>query len=280
MIKPDLRDERELRYLAGELSFDERANYHADIDDLKPVLLEHYLRTAGSELYKSVFDRPLQDVASDMSLLGCQSECRKPLNAALLLFSDHPEEFFPYAQIEVVDKPDPTGIGMVEKIFRGPLDRQLVDALAFIRNYCLSEYVTKVPDSALAIRAFNFPYLAVKEALCNAVLHKSYRIHEPVTVTVTPQKMEILSIPGPDSSITDEAPEKGMLVSGQQRNRMIGNFLRRLSLAEGRNTGVPRIIAAMKSNGSPPPSFETDGERSYFQTVLPVHPLFLQKRSV
>ena len=180
----------------------------------------------------------------------------------------------------MVDKPDPTGIGMVEKIFRGPLDRQLVDALAFIRNYCLSEYVTKVPDSALAIRAFNFPYLAVKEALCNAVLHKSYRIHEPVTVTVTPQKMEILSIPGPDSSITDEALEKGRLVSGQQRNRMIGNFLRRLSLAEGRNTGVPRIIAAMKSNGSPPPSFETDGERSYFQTVLPVHPLFLQKRSV
>ncbi len=120
MIKPDLRDERELRYLAGELSFDERANYHADIDDLKPVLLEHYLRTVGSELYKSVFDRPLQDVASDMSLLGCQSECRKPLNAALLLFSDHPEEFFPYAQIEVVDKPDPTGIGMVER-FSGAL---------------------------------------------------------------------------------------------------------------------------------------------------------------
>jgi ATP-dependent DNA helicase RecG len=29
----------------------------------------------------------------------------------------------------------------------------------------------------------------------------------------------------------------------------------------------------MRENGSPPPEFETDEERSYFLTRLPVHPL-------
>ena len=50
-----------------------------------------------------------------------------------------PDDFFPYARIEVVDKPDPTGIGMTEKIFAGPLDRQLRDALSYIKNYIIKE---------------------------------------------------------------------------------------------------------------------------------------------
>ncbi len=51
------------------------------------------------------------------------------------VFNERPEDFFPYARIEVVDKPDPTGIGMTEKIFTGPLNRQLRDALSYIKNY-------------------------------------------------------------------------------------------------------------------------------------------------
>lgn len=130
-----------------------------------------------------------------------------------MFFNEHPENYFSYAQIEVVDKPDPTGIGMTEKTFKGPLDKKLRDALAYIRNYIIKEYVTKVPDTELAIRAFNWPYQAVEEALSNAVYHKSYQIHEPITVTVTPEKLEILSLPGPDRSISDENIENRILVS-------------------------------------------------------------------
>ena len=50
----------------------------------------------------------------------------------------------------------------------------------------------------------NMAYKAVEEALSNAVYHKSYRTPEPITVMVTPDRMEITSIPGPDRTITDE----------------------------------------------------------------------------
>ncbi len=43
----------------------------------------------------------------------------------LMFFNERPDHFFPYSRIEVVDKPDPTGIGMKERAFTGPLDRQL-----------------------------------------------------------------------------------------------------------------------------------------------------------
>ena len=113
--------------------------------------------------------------------------------------------------------------------------------------------------------------------MSNAVYHRSYQIHEPITVTITPEKMEILSLPGPDRSITDENLENRVLVSKRYRNRRIGDFLKELDIVEGSNTGVPLIISSMENNGSGLPVFETDEERSYFMVTLPIHPLFINR---
>lgn len=276
-LKANAREERELISMARDIPFDDRINYHADVIDMKSALLADYLHTVGSDLYENALNRSVEAIATDMQLVRGPSEYRKPVNVGLMFFNEHPERYFSFAQIEVVDIPDPTGIGMTEKIFRGPLDRQLRDALAYIRNYIIKEHVTKIPDSELAIRVFNWPYQAVEEALSNAVYHKSYQIHEPITVTVTPEKMEILSIPGPDRSITDEHLANRVLVSRRYRNRRIGDFLKELEIVEGRNTGVPLILRSMQRNGSALPTFETDEDRRYFLTVLPIHPVFLKQ---
>ena len=276
-LKANSREERELIAMARDIPFDDRINYGADVTDMKPALMADYLHTVGSELAATALDRSTEAVGTDMQIVRGPSEYRKPLNVGLMFFNEHPENYFSYAQIEVVDKPDPTGIGMTEKTFKGPLDKQLRDALAYINNYIIKEYVTKVPDSELAVRAFNWPYPAVEEALSNAVYHRSYQIHEPITVTITPEKMEILSLPGPDRSITDENLENRVLISKRYRNRRIGDFLKELDIVEGRNTGVPLIISSMENNGSELPVFETDEERSFFMVTLPIHPLFLRR---
>ena len=114
-----------------------------------------------------------------------------------MFFNERPEDFFPYTRIEVIDKPDPTGIGMTEKIFTGPLNRQLRDALSYIKNYIIKEKVIKISNQAEAVRIFNLPYAAVEESLSNAVYHKSYQIGEPITVTVTPERMKLPACPHP-----------------------------------------------------------------------------------
>ena len=277
-LKVNAREEQELISMARDIPFDDRINYSADPTDLKPALVSDYLHTVGSNLYDNALNRTVEAVASDMQIVRGPSEYRKPVNVGLMFFTEQPEKYFPFARIEVVDKPDPTGIGMTEKIFNGPLDKQLRDALAYIRNYIIKEYVTKVADSELAIRAYNWPFQAVEEALSNAVYHKSYQLREPITVTVTPEKMEILSLPGPDRSITKEQLENRVLISRRYRNRRIGDFLKELEIVEGRNTGVPLILSSMKNNGSDLPIFETDEDRSYFLTILPIHPFFLQNK--
>ena len=65
--------------------------------------------------------------------------------------------------------------------------------------------------------------------------------------------------------------QSGRAVSRRYRNRRIGEFLKELDLAEGRCTGIPKILRAMRDNGSPPPVFETDDDRTWFLVRLPVH---------
>lgn len=274
-IKANQLEERELLMLANNQPYDDRPNLTARVEDLKSSLISEFLYAVNSDLHQASLRQSVEETADSMRLIGGPSEMKRPLNVGLMFFNDKPDVFFPYARIEVVDKPDPTGVGMTEKVFTGPLDRQLRDALSYIRNYIIKEKVTKIPGQAEAERAFNFPYEAVEESLCNAVYHKSYQIGEPVTVTVTPEKMEITSLPGPDRTISDEDILNRRLVSRRYRNRRIGDFLKELKLVEGRNTGIPTILRAMERNGSRPPVFETDEERSYFTVILPVQETFL-----
>ncbi len=276
-VKANYLEERELIGLARNIPYDDRINYNAQIADMRSSLLSEYLYAVESELYEGSLSRTVEDVATDMQLVRGPAESKKPVNVGLMFFNERPDQFFPYSRIEVVDKPDPTGIGMKERVFTGPLDRQLRDALSYIQNYVIAEYVTKVPDQAEAIRVYNWPYRAVEEALSNAVYHRSYQIHEPITVTITPDRMEILSLPGPDRSISDADLENRVLISSRYRNRRIGDFLKELKMVEGRNTGIPLILNAMKSNGSALPVFQTDEDRSYFRVILPIHPLFLNQ---
>ena len=45
-------------------------------------------------------------------------------------------------------------------------------------------------------------------------------------------------------------------------------------LAEGRNTGIGKIVRAMRENGSPDPEFFNSETRSFMTVILPIHEAF------
>ena len=275
-IKANAKETQELFALSEIIPFDDRINPKANIEDLRPPLIVNYLHEVKSGMYEAAKTMPLQSLALSMRIAEGPTEFFKPQNVGLLLFNDCPDVFFRYARIEVVDKPDETGIGMTEKTFTGPIDRQLRDALAYIKNYIIKEKVNKYANIAESERIYNYPYAAVEEAVSNAIHHKSYQIPEPITITVTPEKLEVLSFPGPDRSISDESIASLRMVATRYRNRRIGEFLKELHLVEGRNTGIPTILNALDSNGSAPPVFETDADRSYFRVTFFIHKVFFE----
>lgn len=272
-------EEKELFYISTDIPFDDRPNLAADVSDLDIGLMRSHLKEIGSSLYEHSLSMDALDIAKNMQLVAGPPEAVKPLNVGLLMFSERPEKYFRYARIEVVDIPDPTGTNMTEKVLTGPIQRQLSDALAFIKNYTLKEVVIKSADRAEATRISNYPYAAIEEILANAVYHRSYQEKEPITVRITSESIEITSFPGFDQSISDKDIAELRIRARVYRNRRIGDFLKELKLIEGRNTGFPNAIKALKANGSGMPRFEMDNERSFLSVTIPIHPYFLKASS-
>ncbi len=267
-------DERELLSLAATVPYDDRFNQTAVLDDLSPWLIEQYLKDVGSELAADARDMGREELGRRMNIVGGPSEAPFPKNVGLLFFNDEPGRFFPATQIDVVWFPEgPGGDRFEEKIFQGPLGRITRDAVDYINRMFLREVVIKHPGRAEAQRFWNFPHAAIEEAVVNAVYHRSYEIREPIEVRISPDELTVLSFPGPDRSIRMNDLRTGQAISRRYRNRRIGEFLKELELTEGRSTGIPKVLRAMRSNGSPEPIFDTDAERTYFLIRLPVHPL-------
>lgn len=269
------QDERELIGLAATVPFDDRYHRNASLDDLSFRLIQQYLQDVGSDLLPEVAALSMEALGRRMNIVGGPSEALFPKNVGLLFFNDRPYEFFPATQIDVVWFPEgPGGDYFEEKEFRGPLSAILRDAITYIERNYLKEAVVKHADKPEADRFWNFPVAAIEEALANAIYHRSYEEREPVEVRITRNELLILSYPGADRSIRMDDLQQGKAVTRRYRNRRIGEFLKELDLAEGRSTGVPKILRAMRDNGSPPPSFETDDDRIWFMVRLAVHPSF------
>lgn len=267
-------EEKQLFYVSSNIPFDDRPNLAADISDLDISIMRQHLKEIDSSLYEISLKSDTLKIAKDMQLVSGPVENLKPLNVGILMFSEQPEKYFKYARIEIVDIPDPTGTNMVEKIFTGPIQRQLKDALQYIKNYILNEVTIKNANQAESIKYYNYPYAAVEELLANAVYHRSYQVNEPITVRITPESMTITSFPGFDTSISDKDIANFDITSPIYRNRRIGDFLKELHLIEGRNTGYPTILNSLKDNGSQYPIFKMDNNRTYLSVTLPVHPYF------
>lgn len=264
-----------LRFAA--IPYDDRVNYRYTINHLSQGLVRSFLQEINSKLLTEFDITPFIDICRQMNLVEGPNEYVRPKNYALMFFNDRPEQIFPFARIEVVNFQTPVADKDFTEInFEGPLHSQLKEALRYLKSQVVKEKVDKVSYQAEAIRYFNFPYEAFEEILANAVYHRSYEINEPIEIRIHPDRVHIISFPGPDSSIKMEDMKMGKTYVRRYRNRQIGNFLKDLKLTEGKCTGIPMILKSMRNNGSPDPIFETDAERSYLSVTLPVHRGFLE----
>ena len=248
-VQPTPDEERDLYTLANNVPFDDRPNHAAQLSDLNIALIKSYLHEVGSSLYDRADDMDFAELCQDMHIAAGPAEYVRPLNVGLMFFSLTPEKWFPYAQIDVVEFPDGEGGDrLIEHTFKGPLHNQLQDAMRYLLNNVVAEEVVKSDDGSPSERSYNYPPDALREALANAVYHKGYDQREPVEVRVLPERIEILSHPGADRSITLEGLKNYRMACRRYRNRRVGEFLKELGLTEGRNTGVHRMLRAMQEN--------------------------------
>jgi ATP-dependent DNA helicase RecG len=273
-------EERELMTLSNTIPFDDRINHSASLNDLNITLIQEYLAEIHSALAGESTKIPFPELCLTMNIAAGPVEHIKPKNIGLLLFNDSPIKFFPYTRIDIVEFEDEAGDAFSEKIFTGPIHHQVKEALRYLKNNVITEYVRKIPGKAEAQRFFNYPYEAFEEMIANAIYHRSYEEREPVEIRVLSDRIEVHSYPGPMPPLNKDNINAPVVANRRYRNQRLGDFLKELHLTEGRCTGFLKIRKALKNNGSPPPKFETDDDRSYFTSIIKIHPKANKKAQV
>ncbi|MBD5323295.1 MAG: transcriptional regulator [Bacteroides sp.] len=264
----------EVRALADRTPFDERGNDAIKIEDISDILVYEHLKAVKSKLAGNFIGRPLMEVLDEMDLLIGPAENRSIKNVAAMMFSEHPEKFFPVTQVDVVIFPEgsvenPDLMIEVPKI-TGPVPRMIKETLSYLRTNVIRKQITKPSDDEKSNKIYNYPYQAFEEAVVNALYHRDYQEREPVEITIEPDHIDILSYAGPDRSISSEAIKAARKLKARRyRNRRLGDFLKELDLTEGRATGIPTIQKSLRDNGSSPAIIETDDDRTYFLMTIP-----------
>jgi ATP-dependent DNA helicase RecG len=258
----------------ARVPFDDRRAHEARNDDLSLTLVREFLKDVRSDLRD---DQDAERIYQAMQIMSRVNGHWVPRNVALLFFSDTPEQWFRGARIEVVEFPGETGGNtLTEKVFRGPVQHQLRQCLAHLESMT-TRHLEKSTVGVETRGWLSFPVPALREALVNAVYHRGYEACvEPTKVYLYPNRIEIISYPGPVPGIEQQHLSDAVAPPPvPARNRRIGEFLKELRLAEGRGTGLPKIRRSMAENGSPSPVFDFDAGRTYFRVTLPAHPEYV-----
>lgn len=265
---------QDLLQMTARVPFDDRRNLQARVEDLRENRIREFLRDINSGLLD---EREVRELYRKLRISVPVNGHEVPRNIGLLMFSDNPETWFPGARIEIVQFPaDASGDVIAEKVFRGGIHEQLKNALVFLENF--ADFHLEKQTNSFRVKGWvSYPIPALREALVNAVYHRSYdTVPEPIKVYLFPDRIEIISYPGPLPAIRPEhLRQEARMPPVPARNRRIGEFLKELKLAEGRYTGLPKLFKAMRDNGSLDPEFDFDEGRTYFRTTLPAHPEYI-----
>lgn len=193
--------------------------------------------------------------------------------AALLLFGEYPQAYYPQLSITAIVVPgtQKSMTGSVGERFidnariDGNIVQMLNEALSFVRrNMKVSTIID--PDTGKRMDRTEYPVIAIRELILNALIHRDYSIHTdstPITIEIYNNRIEIANPGGLYGRMTLDQLGK---MAADTRNPFIANALEVMDETENRYSGIPTVINAMKEYGLPDPQFEVD--RGVFKVIL------------
>lgn len=144
--------------------------------------------------------------------------------------------------------------------FTGSLLKQLEDAYEYLslRNQNQATF-----EGLLRIDHKDYPDVAIRESLLNAIVHRDYAVSASTLLSVYKNRIELISIGGLAGGISYEDM---MLGVSYCRNKKLANVFYRLQLIESYGTGMQKIMSSYKNSDENPNVQVTPGA---FKFVLP-----------
>jgi len=196
----------------------------------------------------------------------------KPTVAGLLLFGKSValRRCFPMTRVDYIRVPGREWVPHPDRRFdtvelRAPLFTLLRRTQAAVlddlpKGFGLEEGQLQRSDTPV------IPLRALREALVNALMHRSYRVQAPVQVIRYANRLEIRN-PGFSLKSPDHLGEPGSM----PRNPHIAAVLHETRFAETKGSGIRAMREAMDKAGLVPPLFESNRGQDQFSTLFFFH---------
>jgi ATP-dependent DNA helicase RecG len=211
-----------------------------------------YLRRAVAEEVIAENQRPFKLQLASLRLFDLKQDC--PTNAGILLLADTPTYYLAGAYVQFVRYAgdDMTSDVIDEKRAMGDL-RTVLQTLDLLIDVNLRQY--PVPVSTLReTTVSDYPKVAVRELLINAIMHRTYQSNAPVRFYWFADHIEINN---PGGLYGEASPENFPYAVGY-RNPVIAEAIRVLGYTNRFGQGVLRARKALELNGNPPAHFTFD----------------------
>ncbi len=126
----------------------------------------------------------------------------------------------------------------------------------------------ELTDENIQAKNIGLPLRVLREAVVNALIHRSYRENSPIQIIRYPNRIEI-SNPGFSLKNEEQLGEPGSI----NRNPFIATIFHETNLAETKGSGIRIMRALMEKVGMMPPTFESDRGNNKFTARLLLHHL-------
>jgi len=268
-------DDLEMLYQSRQReSFDAGLVADADMDDLDDNAMADY-RQARAEANPDAEELRWTDAELLQALNAVRRDAAgawKPTVAGLLLFGKAValRRCFPMTRVDYIRVPGREWVPHPDRRFdtvelRAPLFTLLRRVQAAVlddlpKGFGLDEGQLQRSDKPA------IPLRALREALVNALMHRSYRAQAPVQVIRYANRLEIRN-PGFSLKSPDHLGEPGSM----PRNPHIAAVLHETRFAETKGSGIRAMREAMDKAGLVPPLFESDRGQDRFSALFFFH---------
>lgn len=260
-VYASLVDYLEDQHLIAASPLDASPCLKATLDDLSTDAMTAFIRQARhARNFPLAESTPPLELLTHLNLIADDH----PTNAAVLLFGNRPQAFFPTSEIKCahfhgteIAKPIPS-----YQTYKGTVFQLVDQAVDFVMSKINARVGTR-SESAQAPVTYEIPRDVVAEAIVNAVAHRDYASNASVQVMLFSNRLEISNPGDLPGSLTFESlrhPHNSV-----PRNPLIAESLYLAQYIERMGTGTGDMIRLCRDAGLPEPLF---GYRGGFLTTV------------
>ncbi len=240
------------RRIARAHSFDSSPLTDASVGDLALAQFSAYRQQVVDPEVIAANHRSVEEQLASLRFYDLKNDC--PTVSGMLLFGKNPRFYFQGDYVQYLKLPEDT-------LTEVPEDQAEIsgDLLSMLRELEIRlkaniHSTLKQVSTLREVLSPDYPEVAVRELLLNAIMHRDYQSNTPVRFYWFSDRIEIQSPGGLYGEVTKDTLTR----RNSYRNPVVAEAMKALGYVNRFGYGIQRAQASLQANGNPEAEFEID----------------------